>query len=60
MKFACEQSLKRLETDTIDLYQVHNACLEHIRNDELFETLEELKAEGKIRYYGVAVGPGIG
>lgn len=60
VKFACERSLKRLETDTIDLYQIHNARLEHIRNDELFETLEELKAEGKIRYYGVALGPAIG
>lgn len=60
VKFACEESLKRLETDAIDLYQIHNARLEHIRNDELFETLEELKAEGKIRYYGVALGPAIG
>jgi aryl-alcohol dehydrogenase-like predicted oxidoreductase len=60
VKFACEQSLKRLETDTIDLYQAHNARLEDIRNDGLFEALEELKAEGKIRYYGVALGPAIG
>ena len=30
------------------------------RRDELFETLEELKTEGKIRYYGVALGPDIG
>lgn len=58
--FACEESLKRLETDRIDLYQIHNARLEHIRSGELFETLEELQHAGKIRYAGVAVGPAIG
>ncbi|MBI4462816.1 MAG: aldo/keto reductase [Acidobacteria bacterium] len=60
VKYACEQSLRRLATDRIDLYQVHNARLEHIRSGELFDTLEELQREGKIRYAGVAVGPAIG
>ena len=60
IRFALEQSLKRLETDYIDLYQLHNPKMDAVENDLLFETLEDLRAEGKIRYYGVALGPAIG
>ena len=60
VKFACEQSLRRLDTDYIDLYQVHNPRVEALERDELFETLEQLKFEGKIRHFGVALGPDIG
>ncbi|MFQ5934146.1 MAG: aldo/keto reductase, partial [Dehalococcoidia bacterium] len=57
---ACEQSLRRLNTDWIDVYQLHNPRLPVIERDDVFETLDRLKAEGKIRYYGVALGPDIG
>lgn len=60
VRFALEQSLKRLRTDTIDLYQIHNAHLGQIADDELWTLLESFKQEGKIRYYGVALGPAIG
>lgn len=60
VRFALEQSLKRLKTDTIDIYQVHNAHLDQIESDELWNLLDEFKAEGKIRYAGVALGPAIG
>ena len=60
VRFACEQSLRRLNSDYIDLYQVHNPRIDALERDELFETLEQLRAEGKIRYYGVALGPDIG
>ena len=60
VKYACEQSLRRLGTDYIDLYQAHNIKLEDLQKDELFETLEQLQFEGKIRYFGVAIGPDIG
>jgi len=60
VRFALEQSLRRLNTETIDLYQIHNAHLEQIESDELFALLESFKSEGKIRYYGVALGPAIG
>ena len=60
VKYACEQSLKRLGTDYIDLYQAHNIKLADLEHDELFETLEQLQFEGKIRHYGVALGPDIG
>jgi len=60
VKSACEQSLGRLGTDYIDLYQAHNIKLADLERDELFETLEQLQFEGKIRHYGVALGPDIG
>src|ERR671926_410991 len=60
IRFALEQSLKRLDTDYIDFLQLHNAKMDAIENDRLFELLEEFKEEGKIRAYGVALGPKIG
>lgn len=60
IKFACEQSLRRLQTDYIDIYQLHNPRIDTIEKDEVFETLEQLKSEGKIRHYGSALGPDIG
>jgi aryl-alcohol dehydrogenase-like predicted oxidoreductase len=56
----CEASLRRLGTDRIDLYQLHNPRIEPIVDDDLWATLLELKAEGKIRELGVALGPAIG
>lgn len=60
VRFALEQSLRRLQTETIDIYQVHNAHLTEVENDELWALLETVRAEGKIRHYGVALGPAIG
>ncbi|HEX7124436.1 MAG TPA: aldo/keto reductase [Thermodesulfobacteriota bacterium] len=57
---ACEESLRRLGTDRIDLYQLHNPRMDAVRRDDLFATLEDLKREGKIRAYGAALGPAIG
>ena len=59
LKHACEASLKRLGTDVIDLYQMHNPRVEALALDDLFAALEELKSEGKIRHYGAALGPAI-
>lgn len=59
VRFALEESLKRLKTDRIDLYQLHNPRLEALQRDDLFATLEALKQEGKIRAYGPALGPAI-
>jgi len=55
IRFACEQSLKRLGTDVIDLFQLHNPSRELIRKGELVSVLEELKKEGKIRFIGISV-----
>lgn len=48
----CEASLRRLNTDVIDLYQLHvgNYPIENV--PAMLELLESLVSEGKIRYYG--------
>ena len=57
---ATDAALKRLKTDRIDLLQLHNIRMEQVDEDALWTTLEALKSAGKIRYYGVALGPAIG
>lgn len=52
---ALEASLKRLQIDTIDLYQLHNPSPEIMRRGEIFERLDRCKREGKIRFYGVSL-----
>ncbi len=48
-------SLKRLQTDWVDLYQLHNPDVETIERGEVWELLEQRKREGKIRHYGVSI-----
>jgi aryl-alcohol dehydrogenase-like predicted oxidoreductase len=49
---ACEDSLRRLNTDYIDLYQFHDNGYPADQAEPVRETLEELVKEGKIRFYG--------
>src|SRR5712692_2368503 len=49
------ESLKRLQTDWIDLYQLHNPDVEVIERGEVWAILEKRKQEGKIRHYGVSI-----
>lgn len=60
VKAACEKSLTRLGTDRIDLYQMHNSRLTAIQRDDTVAALGELRDAGKIKHWGVAVGPDIG
>ncbi|MBZ0252576.1 MAG: aldo/keto reductase, partial [Candidatus Methylomirabilis sp.] len=55
IRFACEQSLRRLGTDRIDLYQLHNPSLEAMRRGEAFEAMRVLVREGKALHWGVSV-----
>src|ERR1700736_691517 len=57
---ATDAALKRLKTDHVDLLQLHNIRMEQVYDDALWATLEKLKAAGKFRYYGIALGPAIG
>jgi aryl-alcohol dehydrogenase-like predicted oxidoreductase len=50
---AAEQSLRRLKTDYIDLYQLHGGTIED-PIDETIEAFELLQQQGKIRYYGIS------
>ena len=60
MRFAVEQCLLRLDTDCIDMLQLHNVKMEHVRDPAIWESLRELRREGKIRAWGAAFGPAIG
>ena len=60
VRFAVEQSLRRLGTDCIDWLQLHNPRMAALQSDELFAELKALQAEGKVRWYGAALGPAIG
>src|SRR5690348_7166715 len=60
IRFAVDKCLERLETDYIDVLQVHNVKMEQVRQPELWDTLRTLKQEGKIRAWGAAFGPAIG
>ena len=57
---AVDASMRRLETDVIDILQLHNPKMSHIEQDDLWSTLEDLKAQGKVRAFGVSIGPKIG
>jgi aryl-alcohol dehydrogenase-like predicted oxidoreductase len=60
MRLAVERCLERLETDRIDILQLHNIKMEHVRDPAIWETLRELTRAGKIRAWGAAFGPAIG
>lgn len=49
---ACEASLRRLDTDCIDLYLFHLRDYDPARSVEVRDTLEDLVRVGKIRFYG--------
>ncbi|VEF47898.1 aldo/keto reductase [Bacillus freudenreichii] len=53
IKEAVKNSLRRLRTDYIDLYQLHGGTIED-PIDETIEAFEELKSEGLIRHYGIS------
>ncbi|WP_054956914.1 aldo/keto reductase [Paenibacillus dakarensis] len=53
IKSAVKDSMRRLGTDYIDLYQLHGGTLDD-PIDETIEAFEELKQEGWIRYYGIS------
>jgi aryl-alcohol dehydrogenase-like predicted oxidoreductase len=59
LRFALEQSLRRLGTDYIDLYQLHNPRMDAMQRDDLFAELEKLHDAGTIRAYGAALGPAL-
>ena len=52
IRMECEASLRRLNVDVIDLYQVHWPVDKDL--DEAWEMMEKLRSEGKVRYIGVS------
>lgn len=52
---AVDGSLKRLRTDYIDLYQLHNPTLDELARDDIHEAMDRLQEVGKIRFWGISV-----
>jgi aryl-alcohol dehydrogenase-like predicted oxidoreductase len=57
---ALMESLQRLRTDYVDLYQVHNMPAQATANPLLFDEMEALRAEGLVHALGMTAGPGEG
>jgi aryl-alcohol dehydrogenase-like predicted oxidoreductase len=50
-----EGSLKRLGVEAIDVYLLHNPSLDNLKAGDSFDVLEDFKAQGKIKHWGVSV-----
>jgi len=55
IRFACDESLKRLSIEAIDFLQLHNPNLEILKKGEAFQAVLELKRKGKIRFAGLSL-----
>ena len=55
LEFALAKSCERLQTDYIDLYQLHNPPAQLLKTGKIFESLEKLKDSRRIRDYGVSI-----
>jgi len=55
LKEALHKSLKRLQTDYVDLYQLHNPDLKTIQEGKIYKILEQFKREGKARFVGISI-----
>lgn len=52
---ACEASLKRLQRDCIDYYQLHVANINHLQQGDCILAMDTLQQQGKIRYWGISL-----
>jgi aryl-alcohol dehydrogenase-like predicted oxidoreductase len=57
---ALDRSLRRLRLEPVDLWLLHHPGMDAVESDELFEFLRLQVDKGKVRHYGVALGPGVG
>ncbi len=50
-----EESLQRLQTDHVDVYQLHNPKVADLQDDALYAMLQRKRQEGKVRFLGASV-----
>ena len=50
-----ENSLRRLMTDHLDVWQLHNPTLKDIHDGDLIEVMEEVRQAGKVRFIGASI-----
>ncbi len=60
IRASLDATLERLGSSYLDALQLHYPDAATVGNAGVWETLESLRQEGKIRYYGIALGPGPG
>lgn len=54
LRASLEQSLKQLRTDYVDFFFLHDAPAAVVPREDLFAALEEVKQQGKVRWFGVS------
>lgn len=54
IQVAAEDSLRRLRRDSIDLYMLHSPSVRQLETQTWATAIEKLKAEGKVRYFGIS------
>ena len=52
--FNIEQSLRRLQTDYLDVWQLHNASVSDVESGDLLRVMEDVRASGKVRWIGAS------
>src|SRR4030095_11295155 len=52
---ACNASLRKLQRNVIDYYQLHSARIVHLQNGECIDAMQQLQQQGKIRYWGISL-----
>lgn len=52
---ACDESLRRLNREVIDYYQLHSARVPTLKQGECIEAMQRLQEQGKIRYWGLSL-----
>lgn len=56
VRASVEQSLRRLQTDVIDLFQIHSASIEIISGGEVLDEMVKLRDAGMVRFLGMSGG----
>ncbi len=52
---ACEESLRRLRRDSVDLYQLHSARMTHLEQGDCVDAMHRLHERGLVRYWGLSL-----
>ena len=60
LEASLDASLRRMGTDRIDFYQMHNPWMAHLLDDDVWSFVDRAYRAGKVRSIGVALGPAIG
>lgn len=60
LEASLDASLRRLGTDRIDFFQMHNPRMAHLLDDDVWSWVDRAHRAGKVRSVGVALGPAIG